>query len=99
MQSIVHDTPAFNSDGILRGDTIISSIQECMPIFHKGNVLPLENADIWEYSCHILSKFSKGNYIQDTAVSKLEGILPGDTCISSIQQSSPTFDEVNASHI
>jgi hypothetical protein len=48
-----------------------------------------------EYSFHKLTKFLKGNKVQDTLVSNVDHILPGDTCVSSIHQNRTIFHRVN----
>jgi hypothetical protein len=45
----------------------------------------------------MLTQFSKGNNMQDTAGSKLDDILLGDICVFSIQQNRPFFHKVNIS--
>jgi hypothetical protein len=50
-----------------------------------------------KYSFHMLIQFSKGNNVQDTAASMLDGFLPEDTPISTFQQDRPIFREANVS--
>jgi hypothetical protein len=74
----VQNTPASIPDVILSGEICVFK-SAVYAYFHKEMSLQLEMLTYRESSCHILTHFSEGNNMLETAASKLDGILPRDT--------------------
>jgi hypothetical protein len=51
----------------------------------------------WDYSCHMLTQFSKGSNEQDNPASNIDEILPGDTRVSSVLLNRAIFHKLNVS--
>jgi hypothetical protein len=81
----VQDSTVCNTDGIVLKDTHVSSTLLKSAILYKVNVFPLENAESWvlflskTYSILIWRQCARYSCYS------IEGIVPRDTCVSSIQ--------------
>jgi uncharacterized membrane protein len=60
------------------------------------NVSLTENNDR-VYFFDMPTHYSKENNVHETEVSELDGILPGDTCVSLILLNRPIFHKINVS--
>jgi hypothetical protein len=61
----------------------------------KELVFPMENPRSKMYSFEKLTQFSEGNNALDAAASNIDGFLCGDTCLSSMQLSSPIWNSLS----
>jgi hypothetical protein len=94
---MVYNTEASNLDPILPGVTCVPSIQPYTPMFLKMKVSPLENTNRKKAFLSHTNSVLKGKQCADTPACNLDGIVPGDTCVSSIQQYRPIFHKLNDS--
>jgi hypothetical protein len=80
----VQDNPASNQLAFFQEITCVSSTQQYMPIFNKGIFFSYMKMLMGrEHSFHMLTQVSKGNNLEHTEASMLDGILPADTTFSS----------------